>query len=98
MALSETALERLNIQLENLTSVAAKLPTRAKAFVEDQVKRVDQWGSKIIMSPKQVQWLDDLHKEYCADAPPLPGDDDRERDEDDEEEDMDDGDDSGRRF
>ena len=73
MALSEAEYERIQVLLENLESVRAQLYPKAQTFVDDQISRFSQYGNRMLVSPKQKQWLEDLHREFCKEAPELPG-------------------------
>lgn len=68
MALTEAEDEWLLVLLENLEERRALLYPKAQAFLDDQISRHSQYGTRMLLSPKQKQWLTDLHKEYCPDA------------------------------
>jgi hypothetical protein len=87
MAITDEQNERLGLLLENLIAVRAQLTPSSQRFVDDQVKRHDQYGDRIFMSPKQWQWLEDLHREHCSDMK-LPGDSNGETGDDDSEQEV----------
>jgi len=64
--------ERLRTILENLETVIKNLDPRPKDFVQQTMDRYEKYGSRILLSDKQFDWLENLHKEYCSHAPPLP--------------------------
>jgi hypothetical protein len=65
MALSEAQNEWLTVLLENLSTVRSKLQGRSRDFVDDQVKRHDEYGERMFLSPKQKAWLISLHEQHC---------------------------------
>ena len=65
MALTEGEVEWMRVLLENLEAERKKLYPRAQSFVDDQIARFQQYESRMLVSPKQKQWLTDLHREFC---------------------------------
>lgn len=66
MALSLEQEERLRDLLINLEPEAKAMKDHERGFVEDQIKRFEQYGSRVFISPKQWGWLDALHEKYCG--------------------------------
>ena len=60
----DEALEELNDILSSLTAETGQMNPREKSFVEDQIKRLEQYGANIRMSEKQWEWLRQIHKKY----------------------------------
>lgn len=65
MSLYPAKFEWLKVLLDDLQSVRGQLYSRAQSFVDDQVKRADEYGERMFLSPKQEKWLKDLHAEFC---------------------------------
>lgn len=66
--LTEAESEWLTVLLENLEERRALLYPKAQQFLDDQIARHSQYNTRMLLSPKQKQWLTDLHKEYCPDV------------------------------
>lgn len=64
MGISDEQNERLTELLSNLKSELDSLYPGARNFVQDQIKRHEQYGQNIFISPKQWKWLSDLEKEF----------------------------------
>ena len=62
--MNDEALEELNDILSSLTAETGQMNPREKSFVEDQIKRLEQYGANIRMSEKQWEWLRQIHKKY----------------------------------
>lgn len=80
MAISDEQNTRLTAILTALDAEFKRLPERSANFVRDQMKRHDEHGDRIFMSPKQWAWLEDLFKTYAGGEAPL---DDRPADDED---------------
>jgi hypothetical protein len=63
---------RLLAMLENLSTVLDQLDERPQEFIKTTLERYDKYEQRIMLSAKQWEWLDDLHRKYCKHAPPLP--------------------------
>jgi len=68
--------ERLKIILENLETVFDNLDPRPKDFVQQTMDRYEKYGERILLSDKQWDWLENIHREHCSNAPDLPDIDD----------------------
>lgn len=69
LALTDAMNERLGVLLENLSTVRGKLNDRSREFVDDQIKRHDQYGQDMRLSEKQLAWLENLHDQHCKNVP-----------------------------
>lgn len=74
--------ERLQLILETLKPIVHTLTGSSPQFVADQIKRYDQYGVDIRLSPKQWEWLENLF-EKAGGAPRVAG---KMRDDETEEE------------
>ena len=61
--------EYLSQLLQGLEPVSKELNPNSRNFVADQVKRFDQYGANMFLSPKQLKWLEDLHQEFVGELP-----------------------------
>lgn len=66
MAISEEKNEWLTGVLQDLEPETKNMGQASQNFVRDQIKRHSQYNEAIFISPKQEQWLRDLHQKYCA--------------------------------
>src|SRR5262245_8599115 len=64
--------ERIKIMLENLETVLENLNERSQDFVQQTIDRYSTYGPRLMFSSRQWDWLENLHAEFCPDAPPLP--------------------------
>jgi hypothetical protein len=55
------------VLLDGLEAHMSALSTWEKGFVQDQIKRFDEHGAKVFMSPKQWAVLDKIYKEKVDD-------------------------------
>jgi hypothetical protein len=62
--------ERLEQLLAALEPEVKNMAGRSPQFVRDQLDRVAQYGVNARVSPKQLQWLEDLYVEHVG---PLDG-------------------------
>lgn len=68
MSLTDEQHTRLETILQGLEPEASKLYPAARGFVEDQIKRHDEYGQDVRVSPKQWKWLEDLYKQFVPGA------------------------------
>lgn len=68
----DDAFERLSVMLDNLSTQLGVMKDRQKDFVEQTIERFANYGKTTRLSDKQWNWLEDLHREYCPNAPELP--------------------------
>lgn len=73
MALSDEQHERLELILDGLEAVRAKLNDRSRTFVDDQIARHEKYGQQMFLSPKQEKWLTGLYKEFVGTEPEVVG-------------------------
>lgn len=66
MALTQEQVEEITELLGDLGPVKDDMNPKSKAFVDDQIKRFEQYGAKMFVSPKQMKWLKDLHAEFIG--------------------------------
>lgn len=66
MALTEEQNTRLTEILEALKLELDKLPPASKNFVQDQIKRHEQYDNRMFISTKQTAWLEDLYEKYAG--------------------------------
>lgn len=67
--------ERLTLILQGLEPCRKELYAKARDFVDDQIKRHDQYGQRMFVSPRQIKWLEDLYKEFVGGELPAAEDD-----------------------
>lgn len=65
MTLSNDQEQELNDILHALQDYYGDMSQRERSFVEDQVKRYDEYKSGMRLSDKQWKWLRDLHRKYA---------------------------------
>lgn len=80
MSLTVEQDERLTLILQGLEPCLKELYPKARGFVEDQIKRHDEYGKSMFLSPRQSKWLDDLYKEHVGGELPGEGVSDPEHD------------------
>lgn len=68
MALTEAENDWLTVVLENLSERRQLLNPREQDFLDSTIARHSQYDIRTMVSPKQFQWLGDIHKRYCPDA------------------------------
>lgn len=73
MPLSDDQHERLELILDGLEAVRAKLSERSRTFVDDQIARHAKYGQQMFLSPKQEKWLTDLYEEHVGTKPEAVG-------------------------
>lgn len=66
MALSDRECELLEAMLEALEPVSARLTAKSRQFVSDQRNRYAEWGNRMMLSPKQWNWLHELYEEFVG--------------------------------
>ena len=59
---------RISLVIDELADVVDDLKESARNFVSDQIERKKQYGERMFLSPKQINWLDSLHNEYVGTA------------------------------
>lgn len=64
--LSSAEYVQLKDLLTDFEGVVDQLKGNSKSFVEDQISRHAKYGDRMFISPKQMQWLRDLHSEYIG--------------------------------
>lgn len=67
MTITDEQDARLTLVLQGLKHELNNLYPSARSFVEDQIKRHQEYGSGIFVSPKQWKWLEDLYKQFVGD-------------------------------
>lgn len=72
-AMTDEQYEELTMLLEQLSPVRGKMKSRAQEFYDDQVKRHDEYGAKMFISPKQRAWLISLYEELVGPLDRLSG-------------------------
>lgn len=70
--LSDKQFSQMGAILEGLQDNRASLYPNARNFVDDQVKRFDQYGKDMFLSSKQEKWLQDLYTEFVGPLDQLP--------------------------
>ncbi len=55
-----------NLMLAELEPVIEQLYSSAQNFVSDQIERNHQYKERTLVSPKQLKWLTDLHREFVG--------------------------------
>lgn len=66
MSMSLDDVEQLTQLLSELKDIEIKLNDRERGFVFDVAERLTKYGDRTYMSPKQRQWLDDIHAKYLG--------------------------------
>lgn len=54
--------------LEELTPEINNMKETPAGFVRDQITRNNQYGERTLVSPKQFNWLKQLHEEFVGDT------------------------------
>ena len=72
MALTPEQNERLTYMLEALEPETKAMSDVARGFVEDQIKRHDQYAERMFLSPKQESWLERLYIEHVGPLRDIP--------------------------
>jgi hypothetical protein len=75
MAITEELFQELKDKVTDLNAINDTLYKSARPFIADQAARLDEYGTRIFMSPKQINWIRSLHNEFCGtadEAPVLP--------------------------
>lgn len=62
MPLTDEQNELLTTVLETLEPELKDMKPGERSFVEDQLKRHEQYGADIRLSPKQRTWLQDIYE------------------------------------
>lgn len=71
--ITEEQNERLTQILEGLEPELKNVYPSGKTFIEDQIKRHEQYGADIRLSPKQWRWLEDLYTNFVGPLSELGG-------------------------
>jgi len=68
MSLTDEQEEQIRFMLSELDSDEARkmLNTWEQGFISDQVKRYDQYGSQLNLSPKQWKKINDLYEKVTG--------------------------------
>jgi hypothetical protein len=72
MAITEELFNEMKDKVTDLNAINGELYQSAQGFITDQAARLEQYGQRIFLSPKQVNWIRDLHEKYCGTAPAQP--------------------------
>jgi hypothetical protein len=57
--------ERLQEILDLLSENMPRLRDREKQFVDDQIKRYEEFGAEMRLTPRQWAWLNDLESRFA---------------------------------
>lgn len=60
--------EELASMLTDLEDVVDQLKGNSQNFVKDQIDRHAKYGDRMFISAKQLDWLKNLHEEWCGTA------------------------------
>ncbi len=84
--------ERLEAILAGLEPEIKNMTGRSPEFVRDQIKRVQDFGVNVRVSPKQMSWLEELYQKHVGSLDGLNNEATREEvlGEEDKDDDMDD--------
>lgn len=68
--LSPEKYAEIAMKIDELEPLAADddLPGASNSFILDQVARKKQYGERMFLSPKQVDWIESLHNEHVGTA------------------------------
>ncbi len=58
--------DELKTMLTDLAAVVDQLKGNSQNFVRDQIDRHNKYGERMFVSPKQLDWLKNLHEEYVG--------------------------------
>ncbi len=58
--------EHVGELLGGLKDVVDDLNETSRSFVQDQIRRHKRWGQDMLVSPKQLAWLESLHEEFVG--------------------------------
>lgn len=60
MALTEEESDYLQQLLDTIGASRARLSQSERGFFDDQVRRFDEYGANMRLTPKQWKWLEDI--------------------------------------
>lgn len=66
--LSESGYTHLCTLVEELKPCVDSMRETPQGFVRDQIARLEEYGPGIRISPKQLAWIERLHKEFVGTA------------------------------
>jgi len=69
---------KFNQILSELEPILGTLKEVPRNFVSDQIERNKQYGERVLVSPKQMAWLERLHEEFIGDTDHQQDTDDRD--------------------
>jgi hypothetical protein len=72
MAVSDELFKELNDKVTDLNAIVDTLYPAAKSFITDQMMRLESYGVRVFMSPRQIRWIRDLHSKFCGTAEARP--------------------------
>lgn len=70
MAITPEQNEELTAILEALSTERGAMNERSRSFYDEQVKRHEEYGARIFLSPAQFNWLRSIYTEHVG---PLDG-------------------------
>lgn len=65
-ALDEKAYAKFSLMLEELAPEVDGMKEVPQSFVKDMIDKHEQYGERMFVSPKQLQWLERLHEEFVG--------------------------------
>lgn len=74
MALTEQQFKRVSALLAGLKEHKNELTGNSANFVSDQITRHDRYAEDMFLSPRQMQWLEDLYMKHVGPLSDLPSD------------------------
>lgn len=77
-ALNETDYAKFNQMLEELQPEVARMNGSPFNFLSDMITKNKQYGERVFVSPKQLDWIKKLHEEYIGDTDHTGSDADRD--------------------
>lgn len=66
MALTDEKFEKLERMLEALEPELGQIVGSSKGFIDDQIKRLGQYGRSMFMSDKQYAWVESVYEKYVG--------------------------------
>lgn len=67
-ALNEADYAKFNQMLEELEPEVARMNGSPFNFLTDMIGKNKQYGERVFVSPKQLDWIRKLHEEYIGDT------------------------------
>lgn len=67
-ALNEQDYAKFNQMLEELEPEVSRMNGSPHNFMTDMIQKNREYGERVFVSPKQLNWIKQLHEEYIGDT------------------------------